>query len=134
MNNNLPTTPGPYWLKEDGVEKWIPVYVKDASHVPGWELSVLFPESGSELDLQDIKGQWAKAHNPDEGMVLLPEHLTSENGAKYLLIGEFYEEFQNPYCCEDDPDEPETLKIPITWPTIKEIYAKIVKHYRKEKE
>lgn len=46
--------------------------------------------------------------------VLLPKSLTAENGAKALLIGEFYEG-----------------KTPVTWVTIKDIYKKVVEHYTK---
>lgn len=71
----------------------------------------------------------------------LPPSLTYENGAKGLLIGEFFEEVEsyNPtYCgcgecdfCHRYPNEPETIteKVPVSWTTIKEIYAKVVDHF-----
>ena len=78
----------------------------------------------------------------------MPTELTAENGAKTLLTGEFFEELQvsnpdfNDLCescsdeCTDDcmfvPGENHeflTQKIPVSWPTIKEIYKKIVNHY-----
>lgn len=74
-------------------------------------------------------------------MAILPSRLTAENGAKALLMGEFYEtrEVDNlAYCdCEEcayciaREGEPETIieKIPVSWDTIKAIYAKIVEHY-----
>ncbi len=75
--------------------------------------------------------------------VILPKELTAENGAKYLLSGEFYEELEtvNPdYLCDGcrtkdaqckkcpHYEEPEILtrKVPIQWTTIKSIYKKIV--------
>jgi hypothetical protein len=48
-----------------------------------------------------------------EEMILMPKRLTAENGAKHLLIGEFYVD-----------------KYPIPWATIKDIYSKIVDHFR----
>lgn len=73
--------------------------------------------------------------------VKLPRKLTAENGAKYLLRGEFFEtrEVSNPeycgcgkcsYCYDTENIEEigETIieKIPIGWDTIKRIYDKIV--------
>ena len=72
--------------------------------------------------------------------VKMPKALTEENGAKYLLSGEFFEEIdiENPeYCgcgkcdyCYDFPNEPEiiTRKVPVQWRTIKKIYAMAVTH------
>ena len=74
-------------------------------------------------------------------MVLLPDELTAENGAKALLIGEFSEplEIENPeYCgcgdcdyCQEHPDTPETIiqHVPVSWTTIKDIYRRIVLNY-----
>ncbi len=73
--------------------------------------------------------------------VLLPKKLTAENGAKGLLVGEFFEtiEVQNEgYCgcgkcdfCKEFPDETETItqQVPVSWSTIKDIYDKIVIYY-----
>jgi len=72
--------------------------------------------------------------------VALPSSLTAENGAKALLIGEFFEEIEvwNPDACgcdeedcEDCEMEPEfyTRKVPVTWDTIKRIYDTVVKHF-----
>lgn len=75
--------------------------------------------------------------------VIMPSSLTAENGAKALLIGEFAEtiEVRNElycgcgYCdfCEENPDEPETcqISVPVSWNTIKAIYAKAVQHLSK---
>lgn len=91
----------------------------------------------------------ASSQQSDLDMVLLPRALTAENGAKALLIGEFFEEHE--YACpicggvggliERDEDEDlcelcqdtggVTVKVPVSWPTIKAIYAKIVEHYGK---
>lgn len=69
--------------------------------------------------------------------VIMPKRLTSENGAKCLLIGEFFEDLVVP-CpeCNDDSDGNYcgmcdncgaiTIKVPVQWTTIKDIYAKAV--------
>ena len=70
----------------------------------------------------------------------MPKELTSANGAKALLIGEFHEsiEVANPDVCgcgENDCldclDEPETcvVMVPVSWTTIKQIYKRIVDAY-----
>lgn len=79
--------------------------------------------------------------------VIMPAELTAENGAKYLMIGEFSETVFIP-CNECDDgvvhsdsdavyaDECDVcsgsggydLKVAITWPTIKAIHARAVKH------
>ncbi|VGD73391.1 Uncharacterised protein [Klebsiella pneumoniae] len=82
----------------------------------------------------------ANAHSapvvPD-GYVMVPMRLTAENGAKGALSGEFSEtKFVNcPECFGDD--ECETcdgsgrieITVPVTWTTIKEIWAKGVEHF-----
>ena len=73
--------------------------------------------------------------------VRLPQSLTAENGAKGLLIGEFFETtfIENPeycgcgkcdYCHDNPPDNGEMIEIKVTvsWTTIKDIYAKIVEN------
>lgn len=72
-----------------------------------------------------------------EGYVMVPMRLTAENGAKGALSGEFSEtKFINcPECFGDD--ECETcdgsgrieITVPVTWTTIKEIWAKGVEHF-----
>lgn len=72
-----------------------------------------------------------------DGYVLVPMRLTAENGAKGALSGEFSEtRFVNcPECFGDD--ECETcdgsgkieITVPVTWTTIKEIWAKGVEHF-----
>lgn len=75
--------------------------------------------------------------------VFMPRELTAENGAKALLSGEFFEDVRVP--CEDceiymlDDNEGiecehcdstgfATGKVPVSWTTIKAIYAKAVEH------
>ena len=72
-----------------------------------------------------------------DGYVMVPMRLTAENGAKGALSGEFSEtKFVNcPDCFGDD--ECETcdgsgrieITVPVTWTTIKEIWAKGVEHF-----
>ncbi|EPZ6101390.1 hypothetical protein ACX6VJ_001420 [Klebsiella variicola] len=72
-----------------------------------------------------------------DGYVMAPVRLTAENGAKGALSGEFSEtRFVNcPECFGDD--ECETcdssgrieITVPVTWTTIKEIWAKGVEHF-----
>ncbi|HFJ2433206.1 TPA: hypothetical protein ACXIWS_003102 [Klebsiella pneumoniae] len=72
-----------------------------------------------------------------DGYVMVPLRLTAENGAKGALSGEFSEtKFVNcPECFGDD--ECETcdgsgrieITVPVTWTTIKEIWAKGVEHF-----
>ncbi|HEC2068867.1 TPA: hypothetical protein R1883_000387 [Klebsiella oxytoca] len=72
-----------------------------------------------------------------DGYVMVPMRLTAENGAKGVLSGEFSEtQFVNcPECFGDD--ECETcdgsgrieITVPVTWTTIKEIWAKGVGHF-----
>lgn len=68
----------------------------------------------------------------------MPKRLTAENGAKALLVGEFAEILQlSCETCDSDVNQdcPEcggcgalVIEIPISWTTIKAIYAKAVKH------
>lgn len=96
---------------------------------------------GSEVDLnlltvtaQSLMDRCKAANSPvaPDGWVMVPMRLTAENGAKGLLSGEFSEtKFINcPECFGDD--ECETcdgsgrieITVPVTWTTIKEIWAK----------
>jgi len=79
--------------------------------------------------------------SPKAPSVVMPIELTAENGAKGLLIGEFYEtvEVDNPeYCGCGECDwcrgaglnEPQNFdeKVPVSWTNIKEIYKKAVEN------
>ncbi|KFC08288.1 Eaa family phage protein [Trabulsiella guamensis ATCC 49490] len=71
-----------------------------------------------------------------DGWVMVPKRLTSENGAKSLLVGEFSETkfISCPECFGDD--ECETcdgsgqieITVPVSWTTIKAIWDKGVEH------
>lgn len=75
--------------------------------------------------------------------VIMPKSLTAKNGAKGLLSGEFSEKvlMQCPICDGTGDDEEElntcedcggageySLKVQVSWTTIKEIYAMAVEH------
>ena len=77
--------------------------------------------------------------------VMMPRSLTAENGAKGLMIGEFHEkvlmaceECEGTGWLDEDAGEecPEctgagnySLSVPVSWTTIKKIYAKAVEHF-----
>lgn len=72
-----------------------------------------------------------------EGYALLPRELTAENGAKYLMMGEFFESIERSceYCEEGEDCElcngarEHIEKIPVEWSTIKDIWRRAVDHF-----
>ncbi|MCQ1611146.1 hypothetical protein NOE16_07480 [Escherichia coli] len=101
---------------------------------------------GSETDLnlltvtaQSLMDRCKAGNSPviSDGWVMVPKRLTAENGAKGVLSDEFSEmKFINcPECFGDD--ECETcdgsgrieITVPVTWTTIKAIWAKGVEHF-----
>jgi hypothetical protein len=70
--------------------------------------------------------------------VLMPKSLTAENGAKSLFMGEFNEQVEMtcPECADCDDEEDHCIicngsgqyiqKVPVSWSTIKDIYAMAV--------
>ena len=71
-----------------------------------------------------------------EGHFLMPKSLTAENGAKAALMGEFHEiikldchECHGEGCDECDGVGSFNQPVNISWPTIKEIYAKAVEFF-----
>jgi hypothetical protein len=60
----------------------------------------------------------------------MPAELTAENGAKALMVGEFFEEHEFSYYDSEGELVEYTTKIPVSWDTIKSIYKKLVDHYR----
>lgn len=68
-------------------------------------------------------------------LIKMPARLTAENGAKSLMIGEFFEHIDIP--CRYEVCTPGdcpicagigsvTVRVPVSWTTIKAIYAKAV--------
>lgn len=67
MKTNLPTTPGPWWFREEDGDEWelvLVVFYND----PFIEPTAKYVCSEFENDLKAMDGQWAKAHKPDEGV------------------------------------------------------------------
>lgn len=104
------------------------------------DMVALSPEERVEFQarIEDFKALIAQpAPVVLDGYVMVPMRLTAENGAKGALSGEFSEtKFVNcPECFGDD--ECETcdgsgrieITVPVTWTTIKEIWAKGVEHF-----
>ncbi|ELY2676702.1 DUF551 domain-containing protein [Cronobacter sakazakii] len=93
-------------------------------------------QAQADTTSQQFESLAGKAVVP-EGWKLMPMRLTAENGAKGALSGEFSEtKFVNcPECFGDG--ECETcdgsgrieITVPVTWSTIKEIWAKGVEHF-----
>lgn len=89
--------------------------------------------------LDDCRAAIAFGNSPaiPEGYALVPSKLTAENGAKGALSGEFSETkfISCPECFGDD--ECETcdgsgrieITVPVSWTSIKEIWAKGVEHF-----
>ena len=84
-----------------------------------------------------------------EKWIPMPSELTAENGAKALLSGEFSESIKigcgycdNGVSYDDDLEQCEecdglggyNCTVPVSWTTIKEIYAMAVKYLQKEEE
>lgn len=75
-------------------------------------------------------------------MILMPRELTAENGAKNLLLGEFFEKIEVPCSecgsegnkgCEECGGYGTVMqKVQISWRTIMEIYSLAVEHLGKE--
>jgi hypothetical protein len=70
--------------------------------------------------------------------IIMPRRLTAANGGKALMIGEFFETIQRScgyeVCMPDDCPICNgtgviTVKVPISWTTIKEIYSKAADHF-----
>lgn len=90
---------------------------------------------------QDVCRKESKIASSSTGFVMLPDSLTSENGAKYLLNGEFKvtSECDCWDCSNSDEEDYEDCTTCggsgiivdshiIDWPIIKDIYAKIVEN------
>ena len=78
--------------------------------------------------------------------VLMPKKLSADNGAKYKLIGEFNQHIKV-ICpaCDNDEDKQEdcevcnytgefAFEVPVSWTTIKAIYAKAVALFGEEQQ
>lgn len=74
----------------------------------------------------------------EDEKVVMPKRLTAENGAKSLMIGEFFEKLT--IACEYEVCTPDdcpscggtgsiVINVPISWMTIKKIYTRAVDHF-----
>lgn len=103
----------------------------------GRETAYLWGKQNSEASDVALYRHAQPALVVPDSYVMVPMRLTAENGAKGALSGEFSEtKFVNcPECFGDD--ECETcdgsgrieITVPVTWTTIKEIWAKGVEHF-----
>lgn len=90
-----------------------------------------------------IKKYFIEQSENKDDTIPMPRELTSENGSKGLVSGEFFEliEVPNPeYCgcgecdfCKDFSFTPENvmMSVPISWTNIKDIYKMLVKYHSK---
>ena len=97
----------------------------------------------AELEAEPVS-QTCKLNEPSgnspvtpDGWVIVPKKLTAENGAKGVLSGEFSETtfISCPECFGDDDCETcdgsgrIEIKVPVSWTTIKTIWAKGCEHF-----
>ena len=87
-----------------------------------------------------IKASDEVASSANNELVMMPRSLTAENGAKTLLMGEFYETLLIPcrscdgdgqghngeHCLDCGGHGNDTVQVSVNWTTIKAIYAKAV--------
>ena len=148
IDADVVATPCLSLLLTDG-ERWAAIHALN-DHIV--EIQKRREQFGLPIDVESLQTQYANLMSVMDkllyqcgkpvsvqsasGMVLMPCELTAENGAKALLAGEFREliEVPNPdYDPEDHDDdgEPEfvTQAVPVSWTTIKAIYAMAVKHF-----
>ncbi len=108
------------------------------------ELIVTINKYASQLAAEpiapnDVREQTAIPQVPvtPDGWVIVPKKLTAENGAKGVLSGEFSETtfISCPECFGDDDCETcdcsgrIEIKVPVSWTTIKTIWAKGCEHF-----
>lgn len=95
------------------------------------------PHCNSPVDLDEAVGNSGNSPAIPDAWQLVPKRLTAENGAKGALSGEFSEtKFINcPECFGDEDCETcdgsgrIEIIVPVTWSTIKAIWAKGVEHF-----
>jgi hypothetical protein len=125
-----------YWLGNPNEgDLWIPAYINHDD-------KVLIDEKEVSIDILNngLVREAVMPHSLDKGHIILPDALTAENGAKSLLIGEYFVDTTytcidlelNVNDCDSCPHEDNCdggtiyYKEDIPWTTIKEIYKKIV--------
>lgn len=111
--------------------------IKSGDYPDGWQSKA---SNAAHEYAQNIRAAMLQAGNSPvahDGWVMVPKKLTAENGAKGVLSGEFSEtKFINcPECFGDDDCETcdgsgrIEITVPVTWTTIKAIWAKGVEHF-----
>jgi hypothetical protein len=81
------------------------------------------------MDERDYKAMNKDTQGNSSLGVVMPRRLTAENGAKALLMGEFFEEHECSYYDANGELVEYTEKVPVSWDTIKRIYDMVVSHY-----
>lgn len=62
MSNNLPTEPGPYWWRKKEGDEW------EIREIYKLGQSLVYYHDRCDWEtVQEMGGQWAKAHKPDQG-------------------------------------------------------------------
>ncbi len=91
------------------------------------QIAILLFEYGKhqQQELEKLRKENEELRN---GLSKMPLSLTAENGAKSLLIGEFYESIET----QDEDGNSLAIETVVQWSTIKDIYKKIVEHYTKK--
>lgn len=103
----------------------------------GYNAAMLKVNKNASTELPNDANLSTNSPVTQDGYVLVPKKLTAENGAKSVLSGEFSEtKFINcPECFGDDDCETcdgsgrIEITVPVTWTTIKAIWAKGVEHF-----
>ncbi|WP_244579947.1 hypothetical protein [Escherichia coli] len=103
-------------------------------YMHGWNACLAAMLQGSQPVSQNYKLNEPSGNSPvtPDGWVIVPKKLTAENGAKGVLSGEFSETtfISCPECFGDDDCETcdgsgrIEIKVPVSWTTIKTIWAK----------
>lgn len=100
----------------------------------------LFLDGGARMSLsQEVANRVIPLYKklPDSDFMTLPKKLTSENGAKYALIGEVQFTYEIPcsnndcdsFCNDCDGSGCTDYSESISWSTIKEIWDKAIQHF-----
>ncbi|HFF9069970.1 TPA: hypothetical protein ACGFBE_002540 [Escherichia coli] len=121
---------------EDGhdIDYLEPSEVYSLGRTAGWNACRAAMLHGAEPVSQTYKLHELSGNSPvtPDGWVIVPKKLTAENGAKGVLSGEFSETtfISCPECFGDDDCETcdgsgrIEIKVPVSWTTIKTIWAK----------
>ncbi|WP_097314308.1 hypothetical protein [Escherichia coli] len=130
--------PIPVVPEEKPMPNPLKMYAVDAvaaiAEVRGWNACRAAMLHGAEPVSQTYKLNELSGNSPvtPDGWVIVPKKLTAENGAKGVLSGEFSETtfISCPECFGDDDCETcdgsgrIEIKVPVSWTTIKTIWAK----------